>query len=114
MKKATVVVLILVALCAVAYGFEWRYSDDMQQHIASVDSQLETARLNSLLSRGLLASIQSMTDEANIAREIIDTHEHVHTLKDEMLARKIKQAVSEGVTVGGAMQRAISVWQDRP
>lgn len=55
-----------------------------------------------------------MTDEADIAREIIDTHEHVHTLKDEMFARKIKQAVSEGVTVGGAIQRALGVWQDRP
>lgn len=45
MKKATVIVLILVALCAAAYVFEWRYSDDMQQHIASVNSQIETARL---------------------------------------------------------------------
>ena len=51
-----------------------------------------------------------MTNEADVAGEIIETHNHVHTLKDEMLAMRIKKAVQNGGTVGGAMRSSIELW----
>ena len=53
-----------------------------------------------------------MTSRVEVADEIIDTHNHVHTLKDKMLAMRIKKAVQNGVTVGGAIESVIALWNN--
>lgn len=65
---------------------------------------LENARLSATYSSGLIGSIHAMTATANVAGEIIRTHDHVHTLKDELLAWKIKKAAGQGTTVGDALE----------
>jgi hypothetical protein len=82
----------------------------MQEHIASVNTDLAHAQIASMYNTGLTGMLQSMTNEADVAGEIIETHNHVHTLKDEMLAMRIKKAVQNGGTVGGAMRSSIELW----
>jgi hypothetical protein len=77
-----------------AFGYEWRYSDDMQEHISSVNRDLQTAKLE------------------DIGGEIISTHDHVHTLRDQVLAWKIKKAIEQSVTVGDAIQNALAKWPE--
>ena len=45
MKAKIVVTSIALVGILSAFGYEWRYSDDMQEHISSVNRELETARL---------------------------------------------------------------------
>lgn len=111
MKK--VVTMLLVGALAVAGAYEWRYSADMQEHISTVNRDLEGARSDAIYATGLIGSLQVMTTQSEVGGEIISTHEHVHTLKDEVLAWKIKKVLDrEGMTVGGAIQTAIAVWPD--
>ena len=109
MKKWLWLTVVAVALVAAA-AYEWRYSADMQGHIDDVNRDIESASMRSTMSRGLIGSLGTMRDEADVAGEIFQTHEYVHTIKDEMLARRIKQAVSDGITVGGAIRNVLSVW----
>ncbi len=53
-----------------------------------------------------------MTATSKVAGEIISTHDHVHTVKDEVLAWKIKKAVEQSVTVGDAIQMVIAKWPE--
>ena len=111
--KAKLAVTSLVLLASVATScFEWRYSDDMQEHISSVNRDLESARFEATYSTGLVGSLQAMTSASDVAGEIISTHEHVHTLKDELLAWKIKKAVEQSATVGEAIQVVIAKWPE--
>lgn len=110
--KKLVWTAVLLGILIAAGCYEWRYSADMQEHIDTVNADLESVRLEALTSTGLLGSIQTMTDETKVATEIMETREHVHTLKDEMLARKIKEATEQGVTVGGAIQNVIAKWPE--
>ncbi len=112
MKAKLVVALIVLAATGITYGFEWRYSDDMQEHIRSVNRDLESARLEATYSTGLMGSIQAMTAASEVGGEIISTHEHVHPLKDEFLAWKIKKAVEHSITVGDAIQNVIVSWPE--
>jgi hypothetical protein len=112
MKAKFVVTSIALVAFVSAYGYEWRYSDDMQEHINSVNRDLQTSRLEATTSTGLLGSLQAMTAAADVGAEIASTHDHVHTLKDEVLAWKIKKAVEEGGTVGGAIQNVIAKWPE--
>jgi|SRR6185437_8087019 len=112
MTKKVVVIAEAAALFVALFGYEWRYSDDMQEHIDSVNRDLETASLQASYSTGLLSSLQNMSTQADVAREIIETHEHVHTLKDEVLAWKLKKALEQGITVGDAIQIALAKWPD--
>ena len=109
MRRLIVSISVLLMLVAVFF-YEWRYSDDMQDHINSVNRDLSAAREQELLATGLLGSLQAMTSGSEVAGQIISTHEHVHTVKDEVLAWKIKKAVQESITLRGAMQSAIAVW----
>lgn len=109
MKTKWIVGMVLIGVSVTAMT-EWRYSADMQEHIATVNSHLASAQLAAQYNTGLVGSLQTMTDEADVAGEIIDTHYHVHTLKDEMLAMRIKKAVEDGGTVGGAMGSVIALW----
>jgi hypothetical protein len=112
MKRAVTMVLVVGALAA-AGAYEWRYSADMQEHIDTVNHDLEGARSDALYANGLIGSLQAMTAQTEVGGEIISTHEHVHTLKDEVLAWKIRRALDrEGMTVGGAIQTAISIWPE--
>ncbi|SNS33873.1 hypothetical protein SAMN05421770_101564 [Granulicella rosea] len=111
MKKKVIASWILLLLLAF-FAYEWRYSNDMQEHIALVNLHLEMARTNASLSTGLIGSIQTLTDESNVAGEIIETHEHVHTLKDEILAWKIKKTLEHCETIGEAIPAAVSKWQE--
>lgn len=45
MKAKFVVTSMALVAFVSAYGYEWRYSDDMQEHINSVNRDLQTARL---------------------------------------------------------------------
>lgn len=112
MKTKWIVGLVLIVVIGITAMTEWRYSDDMQVHIATVNAHLASAQIAAEYNTGLIGSLQTMTDEADVAGEIIDTHEHVHTLKDEMLAMRIKKAVRNDVTVGGAMGSVISLWSN--
>jgi hypothetical protein len=112
MKKKLVVSSVVLVTLIAAFAYEWRYSDDMQEHISSVNRELQAASLEALSSTGMLGSLQSMTAEADVAGEIISTHEHVHTLKDEALAWKIKKSVEQGSTVGDAIQIVIAKWPE--
>jgi hypothetical protein len=109
MKKPIVALVTLIALF-VGFTYEWRYSDEMKNHIDSVNRDLESTRLEATYSTGLLGSLQAMTSESNVAGEIIETHEYVHTLKDEVLAWKIKKSVEQCNTVGEAIQTVIAKW----
>ena len=110
MKKKLVVSSIVLVTLIAAFTCEWRYSDDMQEHISSVNRDLQAASLEAAYSPGLIGSLQSMTGAVDVAGEIISTHEHVHTLKDEALAWKITKAVEQGSTVGDAIQNVIAIW----
>jgi hypothetical protein len=110
--KITALALILVVAFVSAFGYEWRYSDDMQEHISSVNRDLQTARLEATYSTGLIGSLQAMTAASDVGGEIISTHDHVHTLKDQVLAWKIKKAIEPSVTVGDAIQNAIAKWPE--
>jgi|GEM_PF-5319206 len=112
MKKKLTATLIILAVSVAALGFEWRYSDDMQQHIDTVNRDIESARLDAVSSTGVMGSLQAMTDEADVAREIMETRDHVHTLKDQVLASQIKKAAEDAVTVGGAIQAVIAKWPE--
>lgn len=111
MRKMLVVGVLALSAVSVAVLTEWRYSEDMQEHIQTVNADLARAQTAAEYNTGLIGSLQSMTDEADVAREIIDTHEHVHTLKDEVLAMRVKKAVESGITVGGAVNSVIAYWQ---
>ena len=111
MKTKWIAGTVLIVAGAIAVA-EWRYSDDMQNHIATVNAHMASAQLAAEFNTGLIGSLNAMTAEADVAGEIIDTHEHVHTLKDEMLARRIKKAVENGVTVGGAIGSVIRAWSN--
>ncbi len=108
-KPLLIVAAIIVAAVSI---YESRYSGDMQEHIDQVNSDLENVQLQSTLATGLMGSLQVMTDETRVAGEIFETHEHVHTLRDELLARKVKATVEDGETVGGAVRTAIQRWPD--
>lgn len=110
-KKLAVGALIVVAVLAAVYVTEWRYSDDMQQHINTVNSGLQSTQVQATAS-GLVASLQSMTAVADVGGEIIGTHDHVHTLKDAYLAWKIKRAIQQSTNVGAAIRNAIESWQE--
>ena len=111
--KKVVMMLLTVGVLAAASAYEWRYSADMQEHISTVNRDLDRARSNAIYATGLIGSLQTMTAQTEVGGEIISTHEHVHTLKDEVLAWRIKKALDrEGMTVGGAIQAAIAVWPD--
>jgi hypothetical protein len=112
MNKKIVIPLAVVAVMGIAFAFEMRYSGDMQEHIDSVNRDLEQVRLEASYSNGLMGSLQTMKDEADVAREIMETRDHVHTLKDQVLASKIKEAAEDGATVGGAIQSVIAKWPD--
>jgi hypothetical protein len=107
--KRFALVLIALTLPITALA-EWRYSDDMQQHITTVNADLASAQLAAGHSIGLVGMLQTMTNEADVAGEIFDTHKHVHTLKDEMLAMRVKKATGNGVTLGGAAHSVIALW----
>ncbi len=109
MKKGVLAAVLLGGGLA-AGVYEWRYSDDMQEHIDTVNRDLEGARSQATYSTGLIGSLQAMRAEADVAGEIIDTHEHVHTVKDQVLAWKIKKAVGDSTTVGAAMHSVIAAW----
>ena len=111
MKRTYVVASVLV-IAITAFGYEWRYSEDMQEHISSVNRDLESARLEENYASGLTGSIRAMTAATEVANEIMRTHDHVHTLKDEVLAWKIKKAVEQGGTVGGAIRMVIAQWPE--
>lgn len=85
-EEKVVVIACVAAISVALFGSEWRYSEDMQEYIDWVNRDLETASLQASYSTGLLSSLQNMATQADVAREIIETHEHVHTLKDEVLA----------------------------
>jgi len=53
-----------------------------------------------------------MSATTDVSRKIIETYEHVHTLKDEVLAWKIKRAVEQSVTVREAVQNVITQWPE--
>ena len=112
MKRTPFVILTVLVITIAAFGYEWRYSEDMQEHISSVNRDLESARLEATYSSGLIGSLQAMTAATNVAGEIIGTRDHVHTLKDELLAWKIKKAAEQGTTVGGALQMVIAKWPE--
>ncbi len=108
-KPLLVVACVVVVVVSI---YESRYSGDMQEHIDHVNSDLENVRLQAALATGMIGSLQVMTEETRVAGEIFETHEHVHTLRDELLARKVKSAVEDGETVGGAVRTAIERWPD--
>ena len=110
MKRTLVVSTIVLLVLLGAFAYEWRYSDDMEEHIRRVNRDLDAARLQETYSSGLIGSIQAMTAATDVAGEIISTHEHVHTLKDEALAKKIKKSLERSVTVGDAIQAALAEW----
>lgn len=109
-KKWLVLTVLFVVVLAIVGAYEFQYSDDMKEHIAQVNHDMDYARFSSLYSGGLIGSLQTMTKETEIAREIMETDEHVHTLKDQLLASRIKKAAGDGVTVGGAIQSVIAQW----
>ena len=45
MKAKLVVTSILLVALVSAFGYEWRYSDDMQEHISSVNRDLQQLAL---------------------------------------------------------------------
>jgi hypothetical protein len=112
MKAKLVATLIALVAFGSAFGYEWRYSPDMQEHINSVNRDLQSAGQEARYSTGLFGSLQAMTSAADVGGEIASTHDHVHTLKDEVLAWKVKKAVEEGVTVGGAIENVIAKWPE--
>jgi hypothetical protein len=101
-----------VAILAATFASEWRYSDEMREHIELVNHDLDTARLQITMATGVIGSLEALTAETDVAREIMETPEHVHTIKDDVLARKIKKAAEQGVTVGGAIQNVIASWPE--
>lgn len=110
MKRAKVVGLLMAALVAAVGAFEWRYSDDMQQHIAGVNHDLTSLNLDEALSHGLIGQLGVIRERIDIGGEIIETHNHVHTLKDELLAYQIKKTVEESDTVGQATYAVLARW----
>ncbi len=109
--KKVVTMLLAVGALATAGAYEWRYSTDMEEHISTVNRDLQGSRSDAIYATSLLGSLHAMTAQTDVGGEIISTHDHVHTLKDEVLAWKIKTALDrEGMTVGGAIQTAIAVW----
>ena len=111
-KKKLIWASTVLVLLLGSFSYEWSYSDDMQEHIAQVNLHLEMARTNALVSSGLFGSLQTMTAEADVAREIIETNEHVHSLKDEVLAWKIKKTVQQCDTLGETIQAVIAKWPE--
>jgi len=63
-------------------------------------------------STGLIGSLQAMTAAVEVGGEIISTHDHVHTLKDQVLAWKVKKGIEQSVTVGAAIHNAIAQWPE--
>ena len=112
MKTMYVIGLIAVVLFMTASLFEWRYSDDMEAHIMLVNTDLESARSQAAEASGMIRSIQAITATTEVAREIMETRDHVHTLKDEVLARKVKKSVEDSITVGDAMRDSIQKWPE--
>lgn len=113
-KRLVIGALVVLSVLGVAAVTEWRYSADMQDHINTVNADLARVQTEAAFSTGLLGGLQTLTAEADVAREIIETHEHVHTLKDEVLATRIKKAAENGVTVGGALHSVIAYWRTVP
>ena len=109
-KVKQVVVAIFIVIVACFLLFEWSYSDDMKLHIALVNHKLEALRLQTNHPGGAVDSVRTMSAVADAGEEIMSTHDHVHTLKDEVLAWKIKRAVEKSITVGDANQDAIAKW----
>lgn len=66
MKTKLVVTSIALVAFVSAFGYEWRYSDDMQEHISSVNRDLQTARLEGTDSTGLIGSIRAMTAASDV------------------------------------------------
>ncbi len=112
MRMKFLVTLIVLVTSVAVFGYEWRYSDDMAEHISSVNRDLQTARLEETYSTGLVGSLQAMTAATNVAGKIISTHDHVHTLKDEVLAMKNKKALEQSITVRDAIQIVIASWPE--
>ena len=112
MKTKYVIVLITVFLVTTAFIFEWRYSGDMRAHINSVNVDLESAQSQAAEAAGMIRSIQAITATTEVAREIMETRNHVHTLKDEVLAWKVKRSVEDSITVGDAMRDSIKMWPE--
>ena len=110
LKAKHIVMAMLLILLAVVFVVEWRYSQDMRQHIGLVNRKLETVRQRAASPRGQVDSVQATSAVADAGAEIIATHDHVHTLKDEYLAWKIKKAVEKSITVGDANEDAIAKW----
>lgn len=111
-KKKWFVLTVFVVILGVIAMCEWRYSDDMKEHIATVNADMESAQLQSVYSTGLVGMLRSLTSRVDVAGEILDTHHHVHTLKDEMLALRIKNAVKNSYTVGQGIGAVIAVWNN--
>lgn len=111
MRKLVFVLIALVAILAGVGLLEWRYSDAMQAHIDRVNAELESAQTDSMFSSGLIASLNSMTESATVGREIMETPDYVHTLKEEVLALKVKKAIENSLTVGDAIGNTISFWK---
>ena len=109
--RITLAIVLIVAF-VFAFAYEWRYSDDMQEHISSVNRELQTTGLEAQYSTGLIGSLQAMTASADVGGEIANTHDHVHTLKDQVLAWKIKKAIGQSATVGDAIQNVIAKWPE--
>lgn len=106
-------ILACIAVAAILIGgglYEWRYSDPMQAHIDEVNADLEAARTDAMFSSGLVSTLNSMTEMTTVSQEIMETQNYVHTLKDEVLALKVKKAVQNSVTVGNAIGNTISFW----
>lgn len=102
----------LIAALSIVFCYEWRYSSDMREHIVAVNRDLETARMQTLFSHGLIGTLDAMTTRAEVGGEILDTHEYVHTLKDQILAWKVKDAAKQGITLGGAIQNVVAKWPE--
>jgi hypothetical protein len=109
--RAVLYIVLALALGALTI-YECHYSAEMQTHIDRVNRDLEDASIRSIGSTGLLGSLQTMRDEADVAGEIMETRLYVHTLRDELLARRIRQAAEDGVTVGGAIGNVVHAWPD--
>jgi hypothetical protein len=105
-KKSKWILVFLVV--GVIVACEWRYSEDMQEHIKSVNRDLLGPETS---GTGLMGALRAMTTQADVSREIMETQEHVHTLKDQVLAWKIKRTVQQSSTVGEAIGQSIAVWQ---
>ena len=66
MKAKWIAGMVLIVVSAIAVT-EWRYSDDMQNHIATVNADMASAQLATEFNTGLIGSLQTMTAEADVA-----------------------------------------------